>query len=95
MVAKLLYLAKRARPDCLTTVALLATRVSRCDKDDLEKLSRPIKYVRATKEHGLRLRIGDKGLEVKVLIDAAYGVHADGKSHTGSCVVIGEVGAVH
>ena len=95
MVAKLLYLAKRARPDCLTAVAFLATRVSRCDKDDLEKLSRLIKYVRATKDHGLRLRIGNGGIEVKVLIDAAYGVHADGKSHTGSCVVIGEVGAVH
>lgn len=32
---------------------------------------------------------------VRVFIDAAYGVHADGRSHTGSCVVIGDVGAVH
>jgi hypothetical protein len=32
---------------------------------------------------------------VRVYIDAAYGVHADGKSHTGSCVVIGDSGAVH
>ena len=30
-----------------------------------------------------------------MFIDAAYGVHADGKSHTGSCIVIGDVGAVH
>ena len=30
-----------------------------------------------------------------MFIDAAYGVHADGKSHTGSCVVIGDFGAVH
>jgi hypothetical protein len=28
-------------------------------------------------------------------VDASYGVHKDGKSHTGSCVVLGEVGAVH
>ena len=28
-------------------------------------------------------------------MDASYGVHHDGKSHTGSCVVIGDVGAVH
>ena len=89
------YLAKRARPDCLTAVAFLATRVSRCDRDDLEKLGRLIKYVRATKDHGLRLKIGNEGVRVTVLVDAAYGVHADGKSHTGSCVVIGEVGAVH
>ena len=95
MVAKLLYLAKRARPDCLTAVAFLATRVTRCDQDDLGKLARLIKYIRATKDHGLVLRIGIDGIQVKVLIDAAYGVHADGKSHTGSCVVIGDVGAVH
>ena len=31
---------------------------------------------------------------ISVLIDAAYGVHPDGKSDTGSCVVIGERGAV-
>ena len=95
MVAKLLYLAKRARPDCLTAVAFLATRVSRCDGNDLDKLTRLIKYVRATRGHGIRLRIGEEGIVVKVLVDVAYGVHADGKSHTRSCIVIGEMGAVH
>ena len=34
-------------------------------------------------------------LTVSVCIDAAYGVHSNGKSHTGSCVVVGEVGVVH
>ena len=95
MVAKLLYLAKRARPDCLTAVAFLATRVTRCDQDDLHKLARLVKYVRATREHGLVMRIGPGGIVVRVLIDAAYGVHMDGKSHTGSCVVVGALGAVH
>jgi hypothetical protein len=95
MVAKLLYLAKRARPDCLTAVAFLATRVSKCDEDDLSKLRRLVKYVRATKEHGLIFKIGSGGITVRLLVDAAYGVHEDGKSHTGSCVVIGEIGAVH
>jgi hypothetical protein len=32
---------------------------------------------------------------VRLFVDASYGVHKDGKSHTGSCVVLGEVGAVH
>jgi hypothetical protein len=32
---------------------------------------------------------------VTVYIDASYGVHADGKSHTGSCIVVGRTGAVH
>ena len=28
-------------------------------------------------------------------MDASYSVHSDGRSHTGSCVVIGNIGAVH
>jgi hypothetical protein len=32
---------------------------------------------------------------VSVYINAAFGVHQDLKSHTGSCVVIGDVGAVN
>jgi hypothetical protein len=32
-VAKVLYLAKRVRPECLTAVAFLSTRVHTCDQD--------------------------------------------------------------
>jgi hypothetical protein len=32
---------------------------------------------------------------VRLSVDASYGAHKDGKSHKGSCVVIGDVGAVH
>ena len=94
-VAKLLYLAKRARPDCLTAVSFHATRVNRCTTDDLVKLQRLMRYVNMTKERGIVFSPGETGIEVSVLIDAAYGVHPDGKSHTGSCVVIEDVGAVH
>lgn len=94
-VARLLYLAKRARPDTLTTVAYLATRVTRCTTHDVEKLGRLLRYVNHTKERGVILRIGKLGVHVSVYIDAAYGVHHDKKSHTGSAVVVGEVGAVH
>jgi hypothetical protein len=41
------------------------------------------------------LRPGVLGMVVRLFVDASYGVHKDGKSHTGSCVVLGEVGAVH
>ena len=95
VVAKLSYLAKRAKPECLTAVAYLATRVTRCTADDVEKLKRVMRYIVFTKERGVVLRPGTLGISVRVFIDAAYGVHADGKSHTGSCVVIGDVGAVH
>ena len=94
-VAKLLYLAKRTRPDCLTAVSFLATRVNRGTTDDLAKLHSLMRYVSATKERGVIFSPGKSGITVSVLIDARYGVHPDGKSHTGSCVVIGDVGAVH
>jgi len=37
-VAKALYLAKRARPDILTAVAFLSTRVQYATEQDLKKL---------------------------------------------------------
>ena len=62
--------------------------------DDLVKLERVLKYVCATRDRGLVFEAGSKGTVVSVLIDVAYGVHLDGKSHTGSCVVVGMRGAV-
>ena len=95
-VVKLLYLAKRTRPDCLTAgEAFLTTRVTKCSVDDLVKLERLLKYVCATRDRGIVFEAGSKGIVVSVLIDAAYGVHPDGKSHTESCVVVGLRGAVH
>jgi hypothetical protein len=76
-------------------MALLATRVSRYTEHDWEKLVRLLRYVNVTKERGLILRPGRDGIIVKVYIDASYGVHADGKSHSGSCIVVGVTGAVH
>jgi hypothetical protein len=91
-VAKLLYLAKRVRPECLTAVAFLSTRVALCDIDDLAKLRRLLGYLRFTRDRGIVLRIGDE-MVVRAYIDAAYGVHQDsGKSHTGCSIVLGEAG---
>jgi Reverse transcriptase (RNA-dependent DNA polymerase) len=50
LVAKLLYLAKKSRPECLTAVAFLATRVTRCTDQDWEKLTRLLRYINDTKE---------------------------------------------
>ncbi len=41
------------------------------------------------------LRPGVSGIRVHLFVDASYGVHVDGRSHTGSCVVVGDRGAVH
>ena len=94
-VAKMLYLAKRARPDCLTAVAFLATRVTKCTTDDLTKLERLMRYVWATRDQGIVLAPGVEGIAVSVLIDAAFGVYPDGRSHNGSYVVVGDRGTIH
>jgi hypothetical protein len=87
IVAKLLYLAKRTKPECLTAVSFLATRVTRCTADDIGKLTRLLRYIRRTKDRGVVLRPGHLGISVRVFVDAAFGVHADLRSHTGSCIV--------
>ena len=93
-VAKMLYLSKRVRPECLTTVAFLAKRVLCCTADDEAKLERLLGYLLGTRERGLVLRIGDN-MTVSGYIDAAYGVHANGKSHTGCAIVLGEAALMY
>ena len=95
VTAQLVYLAKRVKPECLTAVAYLATRVIKCSMDDVDKLHRVVRYIRWSGDSGLVFRPGGSGISVKLFVDASYGVHVDGKSHTGSCVVIGDIGAVH
>jgi hypothetical protein len=94
-VAKMLYLAKRTKPECLTATAFLATRVTKSTAEDKAKLVRLLRYVRSTKDTGIVLKPGSKGIELSCYVDAAYGVHADGKSVTGSVIAIGEAGPIH
>jgi hypothetical protein len=89
-VAMILYLAKRARPELLTAVLYRATRVTKCDGDDVDKLIHFIRHIRGTCHMGRILRPGASGIRVHLFVDASYGVHVDGRSHTGSCVVIGD-----
>jgi len=93
-VAKMLYVAKRVRPDCLTAVSFLSTRVQAPDLDDLAKLRRLLGYLLGTKDRGIVLRIGES-MSVSVFADASYGVHnQSGKSHTGCVIVVGDAGPV-
>jgi hypothetical protein len=58
-VAKLLYLSKRVRPECLVAVAFLTTRVHEVDEDDMSKSRRLLGYLRATQNRGITIRIDD------------------------------------
>ena len=61
VVAMVLYLAKRTKPECLVAVAFLATRVNKCTSDDVDKLQRLVRYVHATRDSGVVLRPGAGG----------------------------------
>ena len=95
LVAKILYLAKRTKPECLTVVSFLTTRVTKCTCDDEEKLQRLVRYIRHSRTRGIVLSSGKTGIVIRMFVDAAYGVHQDRTSHTVSCIVIGDRGAVH
>lgn len=92
-VAKILYIAKRCRPDLLPLCAFLATRVQSPTVDDWDKLCRGTKYVNGAAGLPLRLRM-DYPVAVTVYADASYGVHADGKSHSGVAITLG-AGAIY
>jgi hypothetical protein len=87
-VAKLLYLGKRVRPDILTAVIYLATRVQKPCEEDWKKLERVLKYINGTRQLGLRIKPGPE-IKVEAFVDASYAVHADYRSQTGCVISIG------
>ena len=93
VVAKLLHISKRARPDIETAVAFLSTRVSKSDTDDWKKLRRVLRYL-----YGIidmeRIVGGKDLLTLHTWIDASYAVHKDMRGQTGGCMSFGR-GMVH
>ncbi len=73
--AKLLYLAKCARPDILTAVSFLCTRVKSATEEDALKLARVLGYLKGTVEPVLYIHAVVKPV-VRAYIDAAYALHA-------------------
>ncbi len=92
MVAKALFLCKRARPDIQTTIAILCTRVKAPNESDWKKLIRLMKYLNGTRDDVLTLSSKDLRI-LKWYVDASFGVHADFKGHTGG-VLLMEKGAI-
>jgi hypothetical protein len=87
--AKLLYLAKRARPDILTAVIFLCTRVQESTYEDKQKLQRVLGYLKGTVDRTLLLRTS-KCNQIVAYIDTAYAVHPDSKSHSGVLIYVGD-----
>ena len=83
LVAKALYMAKHGRPDLLTTVSFLTTRVNRPNEGDYKKLKRL-----ATKDLHLILK-ANLPFQLHCYVDALYALHVDGKGRTGNVVTLG------
>jgi hypothetical protein len=88
-VAKLLFLCKRARPDIQTAVSFLCTRIKAPDADDYKKLTRVMRYLRATIDLPLVLEANNMQV-IKWWIDASFAVHSDMRSHTGGAMTLGK-----
>ncbi len=88
-VAKLLFLAKRGRPDVLLAVSFLTTRVKSPDEDDWKKLLRVLSYLKHTND--LTLTITCKKLEsLTWYIDGSYTTHDDMRGQNGATLMIGD-----
>ena len=93
VVAKLLHVCKRARPDIEPVVAYLCTRVSCSSMNDKEKLNRLMMYVKRTLNDP-RV-IGAKDLSTMLTwIDAAYAVYPNMRGQTGGAISFG-TGIIH
>ena len=88
IVAKALYVSKRARPDTSVAIAFLTTRVREPDVDDWKKLKHLIEYLRATKDLPLILGADNTGV-MEWFVDASFAVHPNMRGHTGGGLTLG------
>ena len=65
--------------------------MTKATKEDKMKLDRIINYLRDNDERGITLTPGAEGIVASGYFDAAYGIHEDGKSHTGACLTVEEI----
>ena len=78
------FAASRTYPECLPSAAVYASRFVVATEEDFHRLRRSISYLGRDPEHCLVLQPGSLSLVASA--DASYGVHTDGKSHSGICV---------
>jgi hypothetical protein len=88
IVAKTLYITKRARPDTCTSVAYLTTRVREPDQDDWAKLTHLIRYLRGTRTLPLILSAAGTGI-LKWWVDGSFATHPSMRGHTGGGLSMG------
>jgi hypothetical protein len=87
LVMTLMYLARLTRPDILLPVTFLASRSHCATRHDVKHALRIVSYLHHTIDVGIIIHCVD--LQIRCVCDASYGVHTDGKSHTGFFLAMG------
>jgi hypothetical protein len=90
-VMKLMYLAKRTRPDILLAVSYLSTKIQKPRSIHFKHLNRIYRYIASTPIMGITLK--PTSLQLHAYVDAAYSVHSeDFHSHSGVMFSLGSDG---
>jgi hypothetical protein len=87
LIGSLIYLLK-TRHDIRKEVQFLASRSTAPTQSCLAKVIRVLAFLNSTPSDGVRFYSDDP--TVHVYVDAAYGVHTDGRSQTGYFITIGK-----
>ncbi len=88
VVAKSLYIAKRAKPNINTAILFLTKQVQRPDYKDWEKLEYIIVYLVSTNILALILSANDS-VCLYWYVDSAFAVHPNMRSHNGAGLTLG------
>jgi len=89
IVMSLMYLARLTRPDILLAVTFLASRAHVATSQDLSKLGRILRYLKGTRDTPLVIRCNEMNFRLCCHVDASFGCHPDGKSHSGYTIFCG------
>ena len=88
VVAKLLWVSQRGRPDISTPISFLCSRVSSPDVEDHKKLRRVLKFIQQTIDDTRIIGI-DRLDTMLTFVDSSHAVHPDMRGHTGGLITFG------
>ena len=91
-IMRIMFYSILVRPDILCTINFLSTRtrLKTATQEDKNKLIRLVQNINKTSTDGTTLGENITGnIRIFAYADAAYGVHMDGKFHTGLVITLG------
>jgi hypothetical protein len=87
LIMSIYYASLRVRPDTLFTINYLSTRVKDATTREWKHATRLLKYIKGTLP--VKLVIRPSGTRLHFYVDASYGIHPNGRSHSGAVVCLG------